>query len=189
VCSVVVTRRLRVVYSQKLPCWAITCYKPTQNWPILVKTQRFLIPEIRKHKLETQSMKRHVYPSNHVIWAIKHYTTTPILYFESAALTWYLFCPRRWHLSSACLSLYGLKSISWIMTIFAAVRLIPSPPALVDNRKMNIELSVENLSISSCLKTRVLQFSTSCKRHAKLLYIDKTITVKQYIHQLLSNDC
>lgn len=40
----------------------------------------------------------------------------------------HLRCPTLWHLSSACLSLYGLKSISCMITTLAAVKLMPTPP-------------------------------------------------------------
>ena len=75
-------------------------------------------------------------------------------YFESdshliilTSLVW----PSRWHLSSACLSLYGLKSRSCRMTVLAAVRLMPSPPALVDRMKMKISGSLLKSSIKNCL--------------------------------------
>ncbi len=41
---------------------------------------------------------------------------------------------------------------SWRMTVLAAVRLMPSPPAFVDNINMNISLSLLNWSIKYCLK-------------------------------------
>jgi hypothetical protein len=54
--------------------------------------------------------------------------------------------------TSACLSFSGLKSRSCMITVSAAVRLIPSPPAFVDKRKIGIELpSLLKLSMSSCL--------------------------------------
>ena len=77
-----------------------------------------------------------------------------IIFFQySTAGETQLVCPIRWDRSSACLSLYGLKSISCIMTVSADVRLIPNPPALVDSRNMNISGSVLNVSINSCLRT------------------------------------
>ena len=43
-------------------------------------------------------------------------------------------CPIRWQRSSACLSIEGLKSLSWMITVSAPVRLRPSPPERVVRR-------------------------------------------------------
>jgi len=64
----------------------------------------------------------------------------------------YLVWPTLWHRSSACLSLYGLQSMSWRITTFAEVRLIPKPPALVDRRNTNMPISVLNWSIRCILQ-------------------------------------
>lgn len=87
-----------------------------------------------------------------------------------------LVCPMRWQRSWACRSAWGFweqminwkknalslasdlhlnvdsswwptQSLSKIMTVSAAVRLIPSPPALVLRRKMKTSGSLENLAI------------------------------------------
>lgn len=63
----------------------------------------------------------------------------------------YLVWPTRWHLSSACLSLYGLQSMSCRMTTLAEVRFMPRPPARVDSRKTKMSGSVLNSSISTIL--------------------------------------
>ena len=47
-------------------------------------------------------------------------------------------CPSLWHLSSACRSICGLKSQSWMITVSAPVRLSPWPPARVLNKKQKI---------------------------------------------------
>lgn len=60
-------------------------------------------------------------------------------------------CPTRWHRSSACLSLCGLKSMSWKMTVLADVKLIPWPPERVVSKKMKTSGSLLNLSINFCL--------------------------------------
>lgn len=64
----------------------------------------------------------------------------------------HLVWPTRWHRSSACLSLYGLQSMSCRMTTLAEVRLMPSPPARVDSKKMKISWSLLNWSIRTILK-------------------------------------
>jgi hypothetical protein len=54
-------------------------------------------------------------------------------------------------LTSACRSFSGLKSKSCMITVSADVKLIPSPPALVERRKTGIGLfGALNSSISSC---------------------------------------
>mmetsp|Transcript_28948 Transcript_28948/g.46689 ORF Transcript_28948/g.46689 Transcript_28948/m.46689 type:complete len:207 (+) Transcript_28948:168-788(+) len=62
-----------------------------------------------------------------------------------------LVWPIRWHLSSACLSIVGLKSKSWIITVSALVRLIPIPPARVLSKKTFTEWSPLKVSTSFCL--------------------------------------
>lgn len=52
----------------------------------------------------------------------------------SFLLTWF-FCPIRWALACACKSFWGFQSESKIMTVSAVAKLIPRPPARVDNRK------------------------------------------------------
>ena len=64
----------------------------------------------------------------------------------------HLVCPTRWQRSSACLSLYGLQSMSCRMTTLAEVRLMPRPPALVDSRNTkNVLIVVKNCRLKrSC---------------------------------------
>mmetsp|Transcript_24679 Transcript_24679/g.84406 ORF Transcript_24679/g.84406 Transcript_24679/m.84406 type:complete len:219 (-) Transcript_24679:1535-2191(-) len=50
------------------------------------------------------------------------------------------FCPMRCARSIACRSICGFQSLSYRMTVSAVARLMPSPPALVDRRKMNFWL-------------------------------------------------
>ena len=52
--------------------------------------------------------------------------------------------PRRWHRSSACRSICGLKSQSWMITVSAEVRFKPCPPARVERRNAN---AVESASL------------------------------------------
>ena len=60
--------------------------------------------------------------------------------------TYVSYLPIRWHLAMAWMSFWGFQSESKIMTVSAAVRLIPTPPALVDNR--NTKLSDSRLNRS-----------------------------------------
>lgn len=60
-------------------------------------------------------------------------------------------CPIRWQRSSACRSIWGLKSMSCIMTVSAPVKFKPWPPALVDSRHANIEESLLKVSTIVCL--------------------------------------
>lgn len=41
--------------------------------------------------------------------------------------------------------------MSWMITVSDAVKLIPKPPAFVDNKKINIDGSFVNSSIKNCL--------------------------------------
>eukprot|EP00964_Phaeocystis_antarctica_P062400 scaffold37385_cov44-Phaeocystis_antarctica.AAC.4 len=59
-------------------------------------------------------------------------------------------CPMRCARSMACLSAAGLKSTSWMMTVSAAVRLMPSPPARVVSRKTPMVASALKASIRRC---------------------------------------
>lgn len=59
--------------------------------------------------------------------------------------------PIRWQRSSACLSICGLKSMSWITTVSAPVKFKPCPPALVESKHANIEVSLLNVSTIVCL--------------------------------------
>lgn len=59
--------------------------------------------------------------------------------------------PIRWQRSSACLSICGLKSMSWITTVSAPVKFKPWPPALVESKHANIEVSLLNVSTIVCL--------------------------------------
>lgn len=48
--------------------------------------------------------------------------------------TWF-FCPILWARAWACKSFWGFQSESNMTTVSAVAKLIPSPPALVDNKK------------------------------------------------------
>ena len=63
----------------------------------------------------------------------------------------YLVWPSLWQRSSACLSLYGLQSMSWRMTALADVRLMPRPPARVDSRNTKMSWSLLYSSINTIL--------------------------------------
>ena len=65
--------------------------------------------------------------------------------YTCTALVW----PMRWQRAIACTSFCGFQSGSKTMTVSAAVRLIPTPPARVDSMKMNeSELGSEKRSIA-----------------------------------------
>lgn len=55
-------------------------------------------------------------------------------------------------LSFTCLSLYGLKSMSWRMMWLADVKLMPNPPARVERRNTDTSVLLLKSLIISCLK-------------------------------------
>ena len=82
--------------------------------------------------------------SSTVFSVIIQYTLTHLVY------------PIQWALSIAYKSTYGFQSLSNNITVSAVVKLIPSPPAQVLNRKMNFLLF---LAVNSSI-----YFSLSYKR-------------------------
>mmetsp|Transcript_17910 Transcript_17910/g.35727 ORF Transcript_17910/g.35727 Transcript_17910/m.35727 type:complete len:283 (-) Transcript_17910:3660-4508(-) len=72
-------------------------------------------------------------------------------------------CPILWHLACAWTSFCGFQSLSKIMQMSAAVRLIPTPPARVLSKKTKSSGSDSNLSIAFCLSLpRTLPSKRSC---------------------------
>ena len=58
-----------------------------------------------------------------------------------------------------------------MMTVSAAVKLIPRPPALVHNRKTNLsESGLENLSMASCRRLPVILPSILSYRYLEKIY-------------------
>ena len=60
----------------------------------------------------------------------------------------YFFYPILWALSIAYKSIYGFQSESNRITVSADVKLIPRPPALVDNKNINF---LESLLLNSSI--------------------------------------
>mmetsp|Transcript_59220 Transcript_59220/g.86684 ORF Transcript_59220/g.86684 Transcript_59220/m.86684 type:complete len:206 (-) Transcript_59220:239-856(-) len=71
-----------------------------------------------------------------------------------------LVWPMRWQRACACTSFCGFQSESKMITVSAAVRLMPTPPARVLSRKTNESGSRLNLSIDSCRALPVMRPSS-----------------------------
>ncbi len=59
-----------------------------------------------------------------------------------------LVCPIRWQRAWACTSFWGFQSLSYMMTVSAAVKLMPTPPARVEARKTKQPALALNLSMA-----------------------------------------
>ena len=66
----------------------------------------------------------------------------------SQSLTWFL-CPILWARAWACKSFWGFQSESKMMTVSAVARLIPRPPARVDNRKQKSFKEITKPAVSA----------------------------------------
>lgn len=81
----------------------------------------------------------------------------------------------RWQRSSACRSICGLKSMSWMTTVSAPVKFKPWPPALVDSKHANIEVSLLNVSTIVCRSdTWVLLLEESLSNQSKKYWVKWT---------------
>lgn len=60
------------------------------------------------------------------------------VFLHRSRYTFTIFCwPIRWQRACACRSFCGFQSESYMMTVSAAVKLIPRPPAFVQRRNTN----------------------------------------------------
>ena len=70
-----------------------------------------------------------------------------------------------------CISFWGFQSESYIMTVSAAVRLIPSPPALVHNKNTNrSESGLEKRSMAACLSVPLTPPSIRSYKYLNNIY-------------------
>lgn len=71
-----------------------------------------------------------------------------------------LFCPILWALAWACRSFWGFQSESKMTTVSADARLIPRPPARVDNKKQKSWAHKGRFTI--CYSPGLLKWSINC---------------------------
>lgn len=94
----------------------------------------------------SQSLKFSICPLNFFLYHHNKLREALSLMTTKQPLTWFLcpiLCARAW----ACKSFWGFQSESKMMTVSAVAKLIPRPPARVDNRKQK---SFKEITRTNC---------------------------------------